>query len=367
MDSVQQLQAKQAAQHYTYKAHTSHATSAVALLLLLSSPLLSSPLLPPKSPSFFLVLLLLHEATSASPPRDRLQDPILISPPPTNSSRPALAVRRSHLQENPFPLWFFVLDDIGCVKIENVELKRFRIVKEVGTIVMNVRIFAYYQLMQVCQRDPTAFTGNPSFAYGHEADGYIANGPLGGQCNYRVPVSPAFGAPSGMTSPQLRTSLGGFEFQPSRLNPSATNAFPSYPEPICRSSGQDNGNLEEVSSSFKEDTREIDALLSSDEESDEDDVKSTGRTPDCFESDSLDSSSPPRSRKMHHSSSQSSVFHGSMDTVTHERMRNMVTVLRGIIPGGDQLDTASVIEEAVRYLKFLKMEAKKLGVEVSDN
>uniref|UniRef100_A0A0D9YBZ0 BHLH domain-containing protein n=1 Tax=Oryza glumipatula TaxID=40148 RepID=A0A0D9YBZ0_9ORYZ len=244
------------------------------------------------------------------------------------------------------------------------------------------------------QRDPTAFTGNPSFAYGHEADGYIANGPLGGQCNYRVPVSPAFGAPSGMTSPQLRTSLGGFEFQPSKvcprnfiifdqtddkgrimchpalvskLNPSATNAFPSYPEAICRSSGQDNGNLEEVSSSFKEDTREIDALLSSDEESDEDDVKSTGRTPDRFESDSLDSSSPLRSRKMHHSSSQSSVFHGSMDTVTHERMRNMVTVLRGIIPGGDQLDTASVIEEAVRYLKFLKMEAKKLGVDVSDN
>uniref|UniRef100_A0A0E0C4X6 Uncharacterized protein n=1 Tax=Oryza meridionalis TaxID=40149 RepID=A0A0E0C4X6_9ORYZ len=62
-------------------------------------------------------------------------------------------VRRSHLQENPFPLWFFVLDDIGCVKIENVELKRFRIVKEVGTIVMNVRIFAYYQLMQVCQAE----------------------------------------------------------------------------------------------------------------------------------------------------------------------------------------------------------------------
>ena len=34
-----------------------------------------------------------------------------------------------------------------------VELKRFRIVKEVGTIVMNVRIFAYYQLMQVCQAE----------------------------------------------------------------------------------------------------------------------------------------------------------------------------------------------------------------------
>lgn len=31
------------------------------------------------------------------------------------------------------------------------ELRRFRVVKEVGTIVMSVRIFACYQLMQVCQ------------------------------------------------------------------------------------------------------------------------------------------------------------------------------------------------------------------------
>lgn len=32
-----------------------------------------------------------------------------------------------------------------------VELKRFRVVKEVGRIVMNVRIFACYQLIEVCQ------------------------------------------------------------------------------------------------------------------------------------------------------------------------------------------------------------------------
>ncbi|KAL5222838.1 hypothetical protein ABZP36_027551 [Zizania latifolia] len=244
------------------------------------------------------------------------------------------------------------------------------------------------------QRDPTAFTGNPSFAYGHEADGCVANGPLGGQCNYKVPVSPAFGTPAGMISPQFRTSVGGFEFQPSKvcprnfiifdqtddkgrimchpalvskLNPTDANASPSYPEAVFRSFGQDNGNLEDDSSSFKEDTRDIDALLSSYEESDEDDVKSTGRTPDRSESGRFDSSSPPRSNKMHHSSGNSSVFHGSLDNVTHERMRNMVTVLRGIIPGGDQLDTPSVLEEAVRYLKFIKMEAKKLGVEVSDN
>lgn len=35
-----------------------------------------------------------------------------------------------------------------------IELKRFRVVKEVGRIVMNVRIFAcYYQLIEVCQTE----------------------------------------------------------------------------------------------------------------------------------------------------------------------------------------------------------------------
>lgn len=80
MGSVQQLQAKQAAQHYTYKAHTSHATSAVALLLLLSSPLLSSPLLPPQIPLLFLgaaAAARSHErlATSGSPPRSDFDRP----------------------------------------------------------------------------------------------------------------------------------------------------------------------------------------------------------------------------------------------------------------------------------------------------
>ncbi|KAG8077303.1 hypothetical protein GUJ93_ZPchr0007g5694 [Zizania palustris] len=223
------------------------------------------------------------------------------------------------------------------------------------------------------QRDPTAFTGNPSFAYGHEADGCVANGPLGGQCNYKVPVSPAFGTPAGMISPQFRTSVGGFEFQPSKVCPRNFIIFDQtddkghimcHPEAVFRSFDQDNGNLEDNSSSFKEDTRDIDALLSSYEESDEDDVKSTGHTPDRFESGCFDSCSPPRSNKMHHSSGSRSVFHGSLDNVTHERMRNMVTVLRGIIPGGDQLDTPSVLDEAVRYLKFIKMETKKLGLEL---
>ncbi|XP_062215802.1 transcription factor bHLH144-like [Phragmites australis] len=241
------------------------------------------------------------------------------------------------------------------------------------------------------QRDPTDFTGSPS-AYGHEADGCIANGLLGGQCNYRVPVSPALDVPSGMASPQIRSPLGVFEFQPSKvcprnyiifdhtdnkgcivyhpalenkLNPTNIDVFPYHGEVVCRSSGQDSGNMEEESSSFKEDTEEIDALLCSDEESDEDDVVSTGRTPDPLESGPFDSTSPPRFKKTRHFSGKSSVCHRSMENLTHEKIRKMVTVLRGIIPGGDQLDTPAVLEEAVRYLKFLKMEAKKLGVEGS--
>ncbi|XP_062206232.1 transcription factor bHLH144-like [Phragmites australis] len=244
------------------------------------------------------------------------------------------------------------------------------------------------------QRDPTAFTGNPSFAYGHEADNCMANGPQGGQCNYRVPVSPALGVPSGMPSPQIRSPLGVIEFQPSmvcprnfiifdhtddkgrvmyhpalvdKLNPTNIDAFPYHGEVGCRSSVQDIGNLEEHSSSFKEDSEEIDALLSSDEESDEDDVVSTGRTPDPLESGPFDSSSLPMFKKMRYISGKSSVCHGSMENFTHEKIKKMVTVLRGIIPGGDQLDTPALLEEAVRYLKFLKMEAKKLSVEGLDN
>ncbi|CAO2204079.1 unnamed protein product [Urochloa humidicola] len=239
------------------------------------------------------------------------------------------------------------------------------------------------------QRDPTAFTGSPSFAYGYEADGCMANGSLGGQCNYRIPVSPALRVPSGMTSPQFRSPLGIFELQPSKvcptnfiifdhtddkgrivyhpalvnkLNPTNIDAFPCHGEVICRSSGQDDGNLEHHASSFKEDTEEIDALLSSDGGSDEDDVMSTGRSPDPLDIEPCESTSPPRVKKMRHFSGKSSVFNGSIENATHEEIKKMVTVLRGIIPGGDQLDDPDVLEEAVRYLKFLKVEAEKLGM-----
>ena len=50
----------------------------------------------------------------------------------------------------------------------------------------------------------------------------------------------------------------------------------------------------------------------------------------------------------------------SPDTKKRERMKKMVKKLRGIIPGGERMDTPAVLDEAVKYLKSLKVEVKKL-------
>ncbi|XP_078445834.1 transcription factor bHLH144-like [Wolffia australiana] len=87
--------------------------------------------------------------------------------------------------------------------------------------------------------------------------------------------------------------------------------------------------------SHKEDSDEIDALLSLTEEEvteEEDDVTSTGRS----------SPEPCRGKKK------------------KEKMKKMVKKLRGIIPGGDQMDAPAVLDEAVKYLKSLKVQVKKL-------
>ncbi|KAF9625457.1 hypothetical protein IFM89_023052 [Coptis chinensis] len=43
-------------------------------------------------------------------------------------------------------------------------------------------------------------------------------------------------------------------------------------------------------------------------------------------------------------------------------MKKMVKALRSIVPGADQMNTATVIDEAVTYLKSLKVEVKKHGL-----
>lgn len=56
----------------------------------------------------------------------------------------------------------------------------------------------------------------------------------------------------------------------------------------------------------------------------------------------------------------------SSDGGRREKMKKMVKTLKGIIPGGDRMDTPAVLDEAVKYLKSLKVEVKKLGVKHDD-
>ncbi|CAN6231471.1 unnamed protein product [Urochloa humidicola] len=97
----------------------------------------------------------------------------------------------------------------------------------------------------------------------------------------------------------------------------------------------------------KEDTEEIDALMGMEDGEDEDDVRSTGRTPGGCGRDGGSSSSPDSG--------------GGERRKKKERMKKMVRTLKGIVPGGEQMDTPEVLDEAVRYLKSLKVEANKLG------
>ncbi|OEL33073.1 hypothetical protein BAE44_0005910 [Dichanthelium oligosanthes] len=111
----------------------------------------------------------------------------------------------------------------------------------------------------------------------------------------------------------------------------------------------------------KEDTEEIDALMSTEDGEDEDDVLSTGRTPGCRAGGSPDSTCSSG----HGGSGRKQ--EGGGGEKKKERMKKMVRTLKGIIPGGERMDTPAVLDEAVRYLKSLKVEVKKLGARGSSS
>nr|DAD40990.1 TPA_asm: hypothetical protein HUJ06_015313 [Nelumbo nucifera] len=169
-----------------------------------------------------------------------------------------------------------------------------------------------------------------------------------------------------------------------------TERSPIYnPGPLV-SSGLDGNQSSADQSEMQEDTEELNALLYSDdeyeEEDDDDEVTSTGHSPsemtvyerrDKIEgsTEEVASSAGPakkrrklfdaessrvnrttgnkRSWEMHHLS-------GDMQ-LRKEKIRETVSILQSIIPGGKGKDAMLVLDEAIQYLRSLKLKAQGLG------
>lgn len=139
-----------------------------------------------------------------------------------------------------------------------------------------------------------------------------------------------------------------------------------------------------------EDTEEIDALLYSDSEYIDDEETSTGHSPyDMAEEDITSSHFPTKRRRVNSIELDASLVDTASSVIAphshyiqedddfdprfvptdrnksnrskQERIQHTVRVLRRIIPGGKGKDAATVLDEAIQYLKSLKLRAKSLG------
>ncbi|KAK9267333.1 hypothetical protein L1049_009757 [Liquidambar formosana] len=218
---------------------------------------------------------------------------------------------------------------------------------------------------------------------------------VGNNYMHNIPVASAFGA---VLPPGAKYSrpFHGVEFQPSEVCPKnfiifdqtdnrsqimfhpaiahkfscpGLNIRPTYIQENFERRDANNEERE-ISAPLKEDSADIDALLSleedEEEEYDEEEV-STARTNGNYGNNSPDSCSTygSKPRKMRFSSSiQKSSSSGSSSNSERKRMKmkKMVKALRGIVPGGNRMNTVAVLDEAVKYLKSLKVEVQKLGV-----
>lgn len=116
---------------------------------------------------------------------------------------------------------------------------------------------------------------------------------------------------------------------------------------------------------MNEDLADIDALLSfeddDEEEGYEEDDVSTGRTGGHDGGDTSDTCSSSMR------SGGPGVLSGyelkDSERKKREKMKKMVKSLKGIVPGvNGGMNTVDVLDEAVKYLKSLKVEAQKMGV-----
>ncbi|CAA2993058.1 transcription factor bHLH144-like [Olea europaea var. sylvestris] len=118
---------------------------------------------------------------------------------------------------------------------------------------------------------------------------------------------------------------------------------------------------DEEITSFKEDSDDIDALLSTEydeTEEYEDDEVSTARMDANYESDSSDSCSNYESVSRKRRSPPSEK---SSNDMKRQKMRKMVKALGGIVPGANRMSTVAVLDEAVKYLKSLRVEVQEMG------
>ncbi|CAN6226959.1 unnamed protein product [Urochloa humidicola] len=203
------------------------------------------------------------------------------------------------------------------------------------------------------------YGGGYGYGYGYDAGGYVydagAYGSAGGYYysnsnGYPAPAAPAYAEETAgrIAHGFPAAPVEGVELQPSDACPknyvifdqthtgsSSVTFHPSLAHKLAGSPASGHDGADDACSPAREDSEEIDALLQSSSE-DDDDVTST-----C-----------------------SSAAVGGGRPRKKERIKKMVRALKGVVPGGKQMDTPAVLDEAVWYLKSLKLEAatkKKLG------
>ncbi|RDX86654.1 Transcription factor bHLH144, partial [Mucuna pruriens] len=298
-----------------------------------------------------------------------------------------------------------------------ITIKRYRAVKEVGQIKMSVGVIAYNQLMLVCQAEyfrqllkpvtnflPALVQNNCqliSIVCSNTQEYFLPEKmvlPLADEAidvHMHAPHASAFDA---LLPPGVRqiTPFERFNLQPSEacpknfiifdqtdqrsrimFHPAMTYRFNSPGLDVPATCSQDfeknkvNQMERELSSPFEEDPNDIDALLSIGvdelEDFDEEEV-STARTHENYESISDTCSSycsKSRKKRLSSSSIQRSSGAGDYchDEGKHREMKRMVRILRRIVPGGgNQMGAVDVLDEAVEYLKSLKVEVEQFGV-----
>ncbi|KAJ8549363.1 hypothetical protein K7X08_033070 [Anisodus acutangulus] len=216
---------------------------------------------------------------------------------------------------------------------------------------------------------------------------------------FDIPAPSVFGTMALPTGFRSSVPFHGFEFQSSEAcpknfiifdqtdhrnqimyHPAMASKFP-YPDlnynATCFQDGMErkisnNENIKVSSSYLKDDSDDINALLSLEEEEEyekyDDEEVSTARTDANYGSSSPESySNYDCQSKKSRTSSSFRKSSGSSTSNCGERKRRklkkMVKALKRIVPGASRMNTVTVLDEAVRYLKSLKVEVQKVGVE----